>query len=471
MPRENLALESLLGRDALVNWFRPLDLRETRRQNLQKVSIGIVGAGVAGLCAGHELARLGYKITLLEASPRLGGRLFTHHFSTEQHGELGAMRIPGVHSGVWEYIDRFKLETRRFGSNLLLSHQSIHSDVSGGFQSLYLGLLNEVWRNVPGTALLDLKSNHLSPPFTTYESRSVKEFFSTQMSANKYLNLLAEEHIGAYEESSFFETVLGFMNYKHQDMYEIVGGMERLVTAFAESIRSQPGCEIFPLTAVESIHTHCQGASIMFRPSAQPLKTLKFDLVICAIPPSALSAILFTPSLPNSTVDCLGFQHIPASKTLALFKKRFWAGNAGGVKYINSPLESIWYPSSDGRVLTVQYGRGEAAQSFSALTSSKREAIVGDTLSKLHPGEHIEIEELVHESWRSPKTGGGGFCRNRPGELRRQCETKPWSPTPPDAPRIFFAGEAYSKTHGWIQGAIESARSTVNEILLRLAKL
>jgi monoamine oxidase len=74
-----------------------------------KISVGIVGAGISGLLAallfdwlnGHEkLKGTGLKISydILEAAgaERLGGRLYTHHFSDEEHDyyDVGAMRFP-----------------------------------------------------------------------------------------------------------------------------------------------------------------------------------------------------------------------------------------------------------------------------------------------------------------------------------------------------------------------------------------
>ncbi|KAM0444976.1 hypothetical protein ACHAQK_002520 [Fusarium lateritium] len=73
------------------------------------ISVGIVGAGVAGLFAAllfdwlnshDELKGKNLKISydILEAAgaERLGGRLYTHHFSDEEHDyyDVGAMRFP-----------------------------------------------------------------------------------------------------------------------------------------------------------------------------------------------------------------------------------------------------------------------------------------------------------------------------------------------------------------------------------------
>ena len=48
-------------------------------QNFQKGKrITILGAGIAGLVAAYELERLGHEVEILEGSPRIGGRVWTH---------------------------------------------------------------------------------------------------------------------------------------------------------------------------------------------------------------------------------------------------------------------------------------------------------------------------------------------------------------------------------------------------------
>ncbi|KUI62780.1 hypothetical protein VP1G_09904 [Cytospora mali] len=73
---------------------------------LGKFKVGIVGAGVAGLFTGLLLDWLNEKLEgklqidydIIEAAdtPRLGGRLFTHRFSEDEHDyyDIGAMRFP-----------------------------------------------------------------------------------------------------------------------------------------------------------------------------------------------------------------------------------------------------------------------------------------------------------------------------------------------------------------------------------------
>ena len=63
--------------------------------------VSIIGAGTAGLYIAMILDDLqipGLKYDLLEASDRVGGRVYTHYFSKTSHDyyDIGAMRFPKV---------------------------------------------------------------------------------------------------------------------------------------------------------------------------------------------------------------------------------------------------------------------------------------------------------------------------------------------------------------------------------------
>src|SRR5690242_4588601 len=86
-------------------------------------SVVILGAGIAGLVSAYELQRAGYRVTVLEARDRIGGRVWTIRggdrivqmgrpdqradFDEGLYFNAGAARIPSTHRGILGYARRF----------------------------------------------------------------------------------------------------------------------------------------------------------------------------------------------------------------------------------------------------------------------------------------------------------------------------------------------------------------------------
>ncbi|HEX7741013.1 MAG TPA: FAD-dependent oxidoreductase, partial [Sphingobium sp.] len=75
----------------------------------------VIGAGVSGLSAAHQLALAGRKVVVLEARDRIGGRMWTDRSSMSIPVERGCELIHGgPHVSTWQYVTGQRLKTHMF---------------------------------------------------------------------------------------------------------------------------------------------------------------------------------------------------------------------------------------------------------------------------------------------------------------------------------------------------------------------
>ncbi|MFF5079369.1 flavin monoamine oxidase family protein [Actinoplanes sp. NPDC000266] len=125
----SLARDLLLVADDgtdLVERYRRVLIDDGLPQTGRPLRVLIVGAGIAGLTAGHLLKQAGHDVRLIEANTkRIGGRIKTFRNDPDrgmispfqdpaQYAEAGAMRIPDNHVLSLSLIDKFGLRRRPF---------------------------------------------------------------------------------------------------------------------------------------------------------------------------------------------------------------------------------------------------------------------------------------------------------------------------------------------------------------------
>ena len=84
----------------------------------------MVGAGLAGLTAAHRLRDSGWDVVVLEARPRVGGRVHTLYSGTDGvafdrglRAEVGGESIDDTHASLLAMLQRFGLTTERRDGN------------------------------------------------------------------------------------------------------------------------------------------------------------------------------------------------------------------------------------------------------------------------------------------------------------------------------------------------------------------
>ncbi|WP_427337712.1 flavin monoamine oxidase family protein [Caloranaerobacter sp. DY30410] len=364
------------------------------------IKIGIIGAGLAGLSSAFELRKIGFNITLFEASEnRIGGRVYTYYFDKDKklYGELGPMRIPVSHETTWHYIDLFNLKTRPFiqdnpNAFIYLRNTRVRNDPKGKnvMEKIYPKYKLTKWEkrtpwqklvnygfgipllNMPPTIrkeILQIKSiYHPQLLFwTRLNMRQVLEFMGLSQGA---IDLIS--NVVPLAGSFYYYSYIEFLQEEYpQDfayLYEIVDGLSSLPYAFYNSLISENpkeyknisidklGKVIFKTGCiVTGIYNDNVNNKVLIKykikNSNQEIKE-SFDYIICAIPFSTLRTIEIYPLFSNNKMQAIKeVNYANAQKTLFLCNKRFWEEGSpseriiGGGSHTDLPISSIWYPS------------------------------------------------------------------------------------------------------------------------------
>src|SRR5438045_3282414 len=80
---------------------------------MERADVIIIGAGMAGLTAAEQISAKGVSVIVLEARPRVGGRIHTIHRDAAGRPviELGAEFIHGAKNQVWALLEKTALRT------------------------------------------------------------------------------------------------------------------------------------------------------------------------------------------------------------------------------------------------------------------------------------------------------------------------------------------------------------------------
>ncbi|KAH9969386.1 hypothetical protein BGW80DRAFT_631485 [Lactifluus volemus] len=473
-------------------------------------TVGIVGAGMAGLYAGLLLQRAGHTVHIFEGADRIGGRVHTHYFNEQknQYFEAGAMRIP--HSsyqsivfdlinylrssklpsdkqvdlipykltspGNFVYINRCRPERRDASSTTPRSiNWPLPENLRAEFQDRTAG---ELMREAVGPLLKKLENNFVDgfnaicQDYDDYSFRfyltsvmgwptDVIDFIETVMSQTNQFSL------------SVTEIVMEYIDFSTEEWSTIAHGMSRLPLAMAHLI----GYENITLNArVTGIRNKPDGkVAILIDGNTETT----FDKVIMAIPPPALKMIADRPAWSGKKELAIRSMHFESLFKMGLhFKTRFWerVGSIpcnGGQSTTDLPIRWIVYPSNgigeDGPGVLLVYSWMTDADAWLPLTPEARRDLALANLAEIYNGQIdtkdgtvINVYDLIISTsdavWSARSSTGDAMFL--PGQFLSRFEAA----RQPEG-NIYFAGEHLSRHHTWIAGALESAWETVSDII------
>jgi monoamine oxidase len=444
----------------------------------------IIGAGMAGLVAGYELARAGHDPLILEGQNRVGGRVYTlRKFAPGLYAEAGAMRIPRVHDLTLGYAAHFGLQLRPFmmgnpkglvhvGGRRMTAEQAGLTPDDLGFDVAPHErgrTFDQLWQD----ATRDLREMVERDPAAGWEF-IVREY--DRYSLREFLEVkgFSEGAIEMYGVMSFVESELSNavveelredFGRAYEDMQEIVGGMDSLPNAFYAELQDRVrfGAEVHAINQdADSVTVHFKTESGRY--------SVTGDYAIVAIPFSVLRQVeVMTPLSHGKQRAIRQLNYSASTKILFQVRERIWEtddGIYGGASATDLSVRRLNYPTpnpdTSRGVLLASYTWGQDALRWGAMDEETRLEEAIEDVSKLHPRIRDVYEVGASHAWYDDRWANGAFALFEVG----QQTTLQADIVQPEG-RIYFAGEHCSLYHAWIQGALESglrAASTINEM-------
>jgi monoamine oxidase len=382
------------------------DLRAVA-QPAKRLHVVILGAGLAGLCAALELERGGHTVTLLEAESRhAGGRARTLRFEDGLYGEAGAMRIPEGHQLTRHYVKEFGLTLRPF----VQSNPEAYVYLRGRRERIKnirdLGTLYDLRGAEVGKTPDDLWADSVLARVKRLSAAEKSDLSADEPQTNTVRGLdqlslqqLCESAGLSHEAIDFLASATGLspqmataatehLREEVQDFWtgkfdEIVGGTDRLPSAFVARLHSKPrmGCEV---VGIEQDALKRRAAAVYREAGA--LRRAEGDFVVCTLPFPVLSRMQIDRTFSGPKRRAIReLNYDSSTKVLALTARRFWEsedGIFGGGTYTDLPTGITYYPADNAAardpavsarpaVMLASYTWGQAASRPSPTASGR----------------------------------------------------------------------------------------------------
>jgi monoamine oxidase len=439
----------------------------------------VVGAGIAGLVAAHELIRGGYDVQVLEARMRPGGRIYTlrESFSDGLHAEAGAIDIGDGYSLLNRYLRELDLpvtEVPPMPKQIFYANQQRYV-VAGGREPYWPYRLTPeerrlgqagLWKKYVSTATRgigdptrgawpDAAALHYDQ--TTLNDLLLHRGVSRAALPLFHLTLNGDDFDHVSELQSLSIDAFEARNTRWRS---IRGGNDRLPNALAAKLghRVHYGAA---MTRVEQDERKCRIAFQQAREQHQ----IESDHVILAIPFSVLRKTEMDASFSaakRKVISELRYETITG--VFLQSKRRFWTEEGvAGTAFTDLPIGAIQEiaggQNSRGGILQSMTER-DMARKVQSMEDQERIRWTLGYLDKVLPGFATNFKSGASVAWDEEPWSLGAWAYYAPGEMK---ELFPHVARAEG--RVHFAGE-HTGSDMTLECAAQSGHRAAAEIAL-----
>ena len=458
----------------------------------------IIGAGIAGLTAAHELRKAGHRCTVLEASHRPGGRNLTLRSGDivdelgarqvcefDDHPDLyvnaGAARIPASHASLLRYCREFGVRLEIFVNDNRNAWVQDDAAFDGRpirsreYMTDARGFLAELLAKAVDPRDLDARLD-------ADDVERLREFLQVYGDLDQTLTYRGSDRAGYATggmtspgvrkpvrgisellDASFWREYMHWGELADQaaPMMQPVGGMDRIVDGFMRHV----GDAVELQALAREIQLGETDVEVTYAGADGDVRRVRADYCLNSMPAHLVADL--SHNLPPRYVRALSAPGQTRNVKLAFqAKRRFWEDEQiyGGISWTNQDITQIWYPShgihgSGGVILGAYTFDDNLGMRLTRMSPAERieQALVQG--EKVHPGYRQHVERGVSVAW-SRMNHILGCSALWTAEARRNELPTLQSPVG----RHYMMGDQVSYHPGWQEGAIHSAYHVLRDI-------
>lgn len=383
----------------------------------------VIGAGFGGLACAFELAAAGYRVHVLEARDRVGGRIHSlHDFVGGKHVEAGGELLGSNHAHVMAYAAKFGLEFLSMTDNegispMILNGEKLLPDdvekITAEIETVQALLANEA-RDVDADEPWKTRDAKTLDQKSTAEwiagleiSPLAKKLLDVQMTGTNGVPTSRQSHLGNLTQVKGG----GLERYwTDTEVFRLSGGNQQIATRLAKELgdRVTLNCPVKKISATGSTMTVVDAEG----------REHVADDVVLAIPPTLWATIEFSPSLPPALKPQVGDN----VKFLAAVKGPFWKdSDLPPTATTDKDITQVWLGTdgqgAEGEQVLIAFTGGPSAVSVHERKEQDVEPEYIKSFSALYPDFEANFAKGKLVDWIGDPWSRGGYSFPAPGEV------------------------------------------------------